>query len=1357
MSDLADRIARLAPEKRAQLEARLAERLSGRAAPPPIPRRAEAGPCALSFAQERLWFLDQLEPGPPVYNVVSAFRLAGTLDADAFGVALSAVVARHQALRTTFRSVDGTPQQVVALETAVTLAQADWASLAEGEVRRRLEEEARRPFDLSRDPLLRATLARLSPQEHILLLVVHHIAADGWSVGILHRELGELYAARRAGREPGLPELPIQYADFALWQRQWLEGEVLERQLAYWKRQLADSAPLEFPVDHPRPRVPTQRGARLAVEVPAELCDALRALSRREGASLFMILLAAFQVLLHRYTGREDIAVGTPVAGRTRLETEGLIGFFVNTLVLRAHLGSDLTFRKTLARVRDMALDAYAHQDVPFERLVEALHLERSLSLTPLFQVMFGFHNALPRELELPGVEVSRLEIHTGTAKFDLALALEEAATGLRGFLEYSLDLFEADTAGRLWGHYVTLLEAAARNPDERISRLPLMTEPERRQILVEWNDTRRPYPQACLHELFEAQAARQPQVTAAVFEGREISYGELDRRANQVAHQLLSLGVGPEALVGICTERSLEMLVGLVGILKAGGAYVPLDPAYPAERLQFMLEDAQVRALLVAEKRAQRLRAVAVPVIVLESAGRGFPEEKPPGGPAPGNLAYVMYTSGSTGKPKGVEIEHRNVVGFLHSFRPLTFEDERRIGTNVASFSFDTSVEEIFAPLCFGGTVHIIRPEHSMDARYFARYLVEQGINFSYIVPDMLERLAGELSNLRDRLKLRCVVTGLAPKRQRTLQAFRNLSSSLRLLNAYGPTEVTYGATAFEFQAASEPDREVPIGRPFANYQVYIVDGELQPVPIGVAGELLIGGVGVARGYWNRPELTAEKFMPDPFSNLPGARLYRSGDLARYRPDGNIEFLGRLDNQVKIRGYRVEPGEIEAALEQHPGVERAVVTARESPAGDQRLVAYVIPTPAQDVSAAGLRSFLRDQLPGYLVPTAFRFLETLPLMVNGKIDWKALPAPDWTSAGRDEALVAPRDALEARLVRIWEKVLGVSPIGIRDSFFDLGGHSLLAVSLFAEMEKAFARRLPLATLFQAPTVEQLARVLAAEGLVPSWSALVPIQPQGSGPPLFCVHAADGQVLLYRDLARHLGPHQPLYGLQAVGMGGTEPPLARIEDMAARYIEEVRMVQPHGPYFLAGYCTGAFVALEMARRLQLSGHRVALLACINTDAGWREVRSFRDSLKYHFRRLSRLGLEQWITYVLWRIGYRMMRLRSTFLEIVCYLYSAAGKPLPNGLLRTHIQELNHRAGVGYVPQIYRGQVTCFQGASHALADPLPFWQRVATGGVEVRLVPGGSTGVLQEPNVRRLAESLLACLEKARTAQPGDL
>jgi len=855
-----------------------------------IPRRGGADPGPLSFAQERLWFLDQLEPQSPVYHIVEAVQWKGPLDRNPLHKALEALVARHESLRTVFRSVEGVPRQVVTPARAVPFEVIDLPDQGWGEeeLQRRLRERSRRPFDLSRDLMLRVTLLQVGEDEYRLLLVVHHIASDGWSMGVLLRELGILYEAFRTGQPPSLPELPIQYRDFAQWQREWLQGEALEKQLAYWRERLAGApAMLQLWTDHPRPSQPSRAGARETVVLEEGLTASLAALSKREGATLFMTLLAGFQALLHRYTGQTDLAVGSPIANRNQAETEGLIGFFVNTLVLRTDLSGDPSFREVLRRVRERALEAYEHQDLPFQKLVAALEPERSLSYSPLFQVMFVLQNAPAEGLRLEGVSARQLPVDTGTAKLDLTVSLEEVEGRIQGWVEYSTDLFEAVTIRRMIGHYETLLAAAALDPEKRVSALPMLTQPERRQILVEWNDTQREYPQKCVHELFEEQARRTPSAVAVTFEDQSLTYRDLDRKSNQLAHQLRKLGVERETRVALCVTRSPHMVVGLLGILKAGGAYVPLDANYPDQRLAFMLEDSGAEVLLTQGSLKDALPVTKSQVFLLDeslepAASGTLPA--PVGGVTADNLAYIMYTSGSTGTPKGVAVIHRGIVRLLFG------TDFARLGAaevflQLAPLSFDASTFEIWGALLHGGRC-VLFPESTPTAESLGRVMKKQGVSTLWLTASLFNAVMDESPQALSHVQ-QLLVGGEAlsvPHVRRALE----LLPGTRLVNGYGPTEGTTFTCCNPIpRKAITAGASIPIGRPIANTRVYILNSHLQPVPIGVAGELHIGGDGLARAYLNQSELTASKFIPDPFGDEPGSRLYRTGDLDAICPTG--------------------------------------------------------------------------------------------------------------------------------------------------------------------------------------------------------------------------------------------------------------------------------------------------------------------------------------------------------------------------------------------------------------------------------------------------------------------------------------
>ena len=1092
MNDLSHRIATLSPEERALLELQLKNREAARATRRVIPHRGAIGACPLSFAQQRLWFLDQLEPASPVYNVVKAVRVNGRFDVDVLQQTLDTIVARHEVLRTTFPAVDDNPVQKIAENRHVELTLSDLRILPAGEreveLHRRTTAEARRPFNLAQDLMLRVTVLQLDEQEYVLLFVVHHIAFDGWSIGILFRELVALYTAFSAGQPSPLPELPIQYADFAVWQRQWLQEEELNSQLTYWKRQLGGTLPiLEVPTDRPRPAVQAYHGARHLFVLPTSLSKALKTFSRQQRVTLFMALLAAFQTLLRRYTGQDDILVGSPIAGRTRIETELLIGFFVNTLVLRTDLSGNPTFRELLRRVQEVALQAYAHQELPFEKLVEELRPERNLSHSPFFQVMFVLQNTPTTTLNLTGLTVTSLEVDREMAMFDLTLSMVEETNSLRGFIEYNTDLFDAATISRMLGHWQTLLQGIVTNPDQRLSDLPILTEAERQNLLIEWNKTQREYSKdESVHELFQAQVERTPEAMAVVFEDQSLSYRELNARANQLAHYLRKLGVGPDVLVAICLERSMEMVVGILGILKAGGVYVPLDPNYPRERLAFMLEDTQALILLTQRELMENVPNYSGKILCLDSDREDISRESQENlsvQTTSGNLAYVIYTSGSTGQPKGTLIDHsalaRHCLDIALHYE-LSAHD--RV-LQFASLSFDTALEQLFPTLISGATV-ILRDTTLWEPHEVLRRLSDLRITVADFPTAYWRQTLQALSQTtkpHDGAIPRLVIAGGEAMVPKDLALWKHTPlSPAQLLNAYGPTETTVTATTFDvvpLLTASQLPARVPIGRPLANRSVFVLDQSRNPVPIGIAGELYIGGAGLARGYLNRPELTAEKFIPDPFSREPGARLYRSGDLARYLPDGNIEFLGRSDHQVKLRGYRIELGEIETILGQHPCVRDTVVLVREDSPGDQRVVAYVVPHGAS-VSGSELRRFLTTKLPEYMIPTVFVMLDALPVTPNGKIDRQALPRPDHSRPALAEDYVAPQTPVEVLLATIWAEVLKVKRVGIRDNFFALGGHSLLATMVIARINNQFHLEVPLRSLFECQTVAALATLI---------------------------------------------------------------------------------------------------------------------------------------------------------------------------------------------------------------------------------------------------------------------------------------
>jgi amino acid adenylation domain-containing protein len=1072
-----------------------------------IARSSETGLCPsqqlpLSFAQQRLWFLNELEPNSPFYNIPAAVRLEGKLNLAALEQSFNEILRRHEVLRTNFRTVKGQAIAVISPATPQFLSVIDLSELPaaqhETQARQLALAEAQQPFNLEADTLLRVKLLRLSEQEYVTLLTLHHIVSDEWSIDVLVRELATLYQAFCQGKPSPLPEIEIQYADFAAWQRQWFEGEVLESQLAYWLKQL-DGAPgvLELPTDYPRPAIQSSRGATYSFCLSKDQSLALKSLSRQQGSTLFMTLLAAFKTLLHRYTGSNDIVVGSPIANRNHSQIEGLIGFFVNTLVLRTNLADNPSFLEVLHRVKEVALGAYTHQDTPFELLVEKMQPQRDLSHTPLFQVMFALQNAQNSEIELPGLTLSTLETDSGTAKFDLTLDMRETEEGLVGTLEYSIDLFEPQTIQRMAGHLQTLLGSVIANPEQRLSELHLLTAEEQSQLIVEWNQTQVEYSSdQCIHRLFEKQVEKTPDAVAVIFENEQLTYRQLNQRANQLAHYLQKLGVGAEMLVGICVERSLDMAIALLGILKAGGAYVPLDPDQPQQRLNFMLQDAECSVLLTQKQLTETLRTYTGKVIYLDADWKLIAQEQesnPTSNVQATNLAYLIYTSGSTGKSKGVMVEHSSLVNAYYSWeKAYQLDSQVRCHLQMANFSFDVFTGDFVRALCSGGKLVLCPRELLLESQQLYELMCQQQVDCAEFVPVVFRNLVEYLEKSQQKLDfMRLVICGSDSWYGAEYQRFRAvLGEDTRLINSFGVTEATIDSSYFEpttGELASE--QLVPIGRPYANSKLYILDANLQPVPIGVMGELYIGGNGLARGYHNRPDLTAEKFIPNIFSQKPQARLYKTGDLVRYLPDGNIEFLGRIDNQIKLRGFRIELGEIEALLSQNPAVSETVVVVREDIPGNKRLVAYIVANSILQTSE--IRNFLKDKLPNYMIPSAFMQLDVLPLTPNGKIDRRTLPAP----VTEEQVVQTQRTPIEEVLAGIWTEILSRECIGNHDNFFDLGGHSLLATQVISRIRDTFKIEMPLSYLFDSPTIAECAQRIETKIRTGEKLEIPPIKP----------------------------------------------------------------------------------------------------------------------------------------------------------------------------------------------------------------------------------------------------------------------
>lgn len=1312
----------------------------------------------LSMAQKRLWFLEQLTPGTPAHNIASGLRLEGELDVPALQRAVDAVIVRHETLRTAFITLQREVFQAASRTAQVEVPLVDLRAVPESSREREAYQaayaESRRPFDLEECPLLRLLLLRLRDTEHILLFTTHHLVSDGWSLGLLVEETVEFYEAELDDRNCRPPPLPIQYADYVEWQRELLGGEEMARQVRYWKARLAGSTPLlELPADRMRPAEPSFDGAALAVPLSAALVDGLKRLAQREETTLFTVLLAAFHVLLFRYTNQPDISIGISVAGRGHVEVEALIGLFVNTLVIRADMAGNPRFTDFLAQVRNMTLEAYANQDVPFEQVVEEVHPQRSSTYNPLFQVMMTTLEAPRRGARFQALKAHPYAIEVSTSVFDLAAFVMEAADGTLWWrLQYSTALFDAARIRRMIAHYLILLNGIVRYPERRIGDLALLTPEEQEQFSV-WNSTAAEYPKRCVHHLIADQAARTPERIAVICGETQLTYDGLHRCGQSVAVALRSAGIGRGSRVAICLERSVEMVGGILGVLYAGAAYVPLDPAWPAARLSVVMEEAGATVLLTGRGPAERWPRNAARQVLIEEARvlrtrDGVAELDPQD---PESLAYIIFTSGSTGKPKGVCVPHRALVNLLCSVQQEPRLDAHDRLLAVTNLCFDISALELFLPLISGAQLVIASQETVMDGARLLGSLRRHAITVMQATPATWQLLIGAGWERPDgELKVLCGGEALPAGLARKLTA-----RSDSVWNLYGPTE----ATVWSSLSRVRRDGPVTIGRPIRNTQFYVLDSRMQLVPVGVRGELYIGGHGLATGYLNQPELTSEKFVPNPF-DPGGGLLYRTGDEARYRADGEIEYLGRMDLQIKIRGFRIELGEIESAALQQPGIRQAMAMVREDRPGDRRLVSYVLPEPGAAVRASDVRAALRDRLPDFMVP-AVVVLDSWPLTARGKIDFARLPAE---SAEERIAGGKPRNRIERRLLAIWQQVLGRDGIGITDNFFDLGGHSLLVMELLARIDRAFGRRLPVAAVFKAQTVEQMAAAIGEQSWKPKLS-LVPVQAHVDRLPLFIIPLAEGSAFGFIELARSLGSRQPVYVLESAGISGEGKPLERVEDIARHFLQEIRTVQPKGPYRLAGFCVGGIVAFEMARQLVGAGEEAPLLMLIET---WHpksipELRGAPHVLRpfLFFVRGAMRHLRALLSHPPRQAGHYFRAKSGILKEMLLYRDVYRGDRYKRN--RDLVFEANYRAGSSYIPGPYAGRIVHIV-AGNLKVDPATdtrlVWRGLAAGGCEmVGTSAARLFDLLRQPQVKELADRLAERLVEfeARAAETSTL
>lgn len=1318
-----------------------------------ISPREKTSAAPLSFSQQRLWFLEHLDQESSAYTIPFTLSLHGHLDFQALEKSIEEILRRHDVLRATFPTAEGLPVQRILPATSFTLPQVDLTALPEeqkkSELQRITREGLLQPFDLIHGPLVRIMLLRKNRAEHELFLAMHQLVFDRRSIGVFCRELGSLYETFSTGRPSSLPELSVQYSDFAAWQRQRLQGEVLDQQLSFWKHEINGLSKLQLPLDRSRPPVQSFVAGTHSFQLPRDLTESLLSLSRQQDSPLSMVLLSAFYALLHRYTGQNDIVLGVPADNRTHQEIDGLIGFLENSLVIRIDTSGNPVFRELLSRVKIKLLAAYAHQDLPFEKLVSELQSDRDLSHSPLYQVMFSFSHEPDFSLHMSGLQTTALKTDITRTRFDLSIHLTDDMDGLKGTFEFNSDLFNKATIGRMAGHYQRMLEGIVVDPDQRLSELPLLTEAEQHQLLVQWNDTATDYPRdRFIHELFEEQAEKTPEATAVVFEDQHLTYGELNAKAGRLAVYLKKQGVGPDVLVGICVERGLDMFIGILGILKAGGAYLPLDPSFPHDRLAIMIEDADPKIVLTQHTLQESLPSYDYQSICLDSVDMNVEEEMPLLPVEQPNLAYLIYTSGSTGKPKGVQIPHRAVVNLLISMRNLLGITKADTLLAVTTLSFDMSVPDLFLPLITGASIVIARRDVAADGEQLSELLTKTGTTVMQATPVTWQMLIQ--SGWKGSETLKVLIGGETLSKALAEQLMVRSGS---LWNLYGPTETTVWSSGAKITAGYP----ITIGRPLANTQVYILDQYQKMVPIGVSGEICIGGDGLSPGYLNRPELTAEKFIPDPFSGNTGSRLYRTGDLARYLPDGNIEHLGRMDFQVKIRGFRIELGEIEALLKLQSAVRDAVVVTREDTPGDKRLVAYVLPHDSSQMRTDDLRSYLMEKLPNFMVPSAFVIVASFPLTLNAKVDRKALPAPDKATQQSGREFVPPDTKIERELKKIWESSLNLETIGVTDNFFELGGHSLLAVRLVSEIRKSLGIKIPVIAMFQFPTIRQLAGIIRKEGGAERSSSLIPIRPDGTRTPFFWIHGQDSDA----TLPKYLDTDQPLYGLVHQGMDGAPVRYQTVEEIAAHYLREIRTVHPKGPYYLGGYCFGGLIALEIAHQLSKQEDTAPLLFLLDlpsesfpsaTSGNTGMPDTFGLRVNYHSSKILLLPGSQKITYVIrkipnaynWIISRIMTRVEKKVKLGFCNLLHRIGFHLPVSFRSFYLMDIYDRATRKYTPKPCAGRVVvCHSIESCHSVPPDTF----TTGGVEIFPVHGSMhENLTHEPFVKIWGDYLNRCL-----------
>lgn len=1318
-----------------------------------VPKRPARDSAPLSFAQRQIWLMDRISPGNPAYGTPIAYRLTGQLDVPALERSVNELIRRHEVLRTTFAIVDAEPRQIIhpTCTVKLTIVPLDRLSSEDREQRARelATEEARFRWNLADLPLIRVLVFKLSSNEHILLVNVHHILGDGISLQLMLSELDKHYRRFTENGQNSLPDLAIQYADFAAWEQQCAAGKDYSREIEFWTQHLTGPVPvLELPADLPRPLSQSFNGSNIFFEIPNTVVRELAALGAREGCTAFVTLLAAFQVLLQRYSHGEEVLLGTPVSMRAPIGTEPLIGNFLNVIPLRCDLSGNPTFLEILRRSRRTTLRAFGRASLPFEKIVENIRIHREASRNPIFQALMEVLPPAPSQIG--DLHVEWFPFDLGFAQFDLSFHVLEHTRGYLCRFEYCTDLFKADTVQRLTLNFQELLSSIVEDPTQKIATIRLLSASEKKQ-LVAWNSTSRPYArERCLHELFEITAENKPHHVAIECGGISLTYGELNSRANRLARYLIASGVRTEDLVGIYLERSIDLVVGMLAVLKAGSAYVPLDPLFPPERLAYMIEDARISTILTQSELQEAFATEGKTIIRLDTDAAKVDAESARNPNLPlrsSSLAYTIYTSGSSGRPKGVMIEHRSLVNCLSSMQNEPGFDPADVLVAVTTASFDIAALEIFLPLISGGKLVIASRAQAMDGSSLTELLERSRATMLQATPVTWKMLIDVDWKPAPNFKMLCGGEALGRDLAEEL-----LTRGGQLWNMYGPTETTIWSSVHRVRSAKGP---VPIGPPIANTQFYVVSDHFEPVPIGVPGELLIGGDGLARGYRNRSELTSERFVT---KQLAGSeeRVYRTGDLAKFRSDGTIDFLGRRDFQVKVRGYRIELEEIEHVLAAHDSVKDAAVIAWDDQENEPRLVAYYVPLPGCTPADADLRKHLRRTLPEYMCPSLFIRLQSFPLTPNGKLDRKAFPCPEFSGTEVSPRRVSAQSALESEITEIWETMLN-RPVGLDDDFFELGGYSLLAARMFVLIEKKLGVKLPLALLLQCPTVRSLATKIEQKTRPAYSTSLVPIRARGTKPALFLVHGAEGNVLLYKNLAECLGADQPVYGLQSSGLDGGEVSEGTIESIATKYLEEIRSVQPRGPYYLGGYCLGGTIALEIAQQLRRRGESVALLAMIETyniksvpPVSWPLALIQKiQNIYFHGRNILLSGGD--LAFLLEKLKVEISRFK-VHLDILCTRIGGRFRQRSGpSYLHLRIRDANHRMQLAYDPTPYDGRIALFRSATcfAGFNDPYYGWKPFAMLGISVVELQNYPHGSLNHPFVKAVAGALKNEIDEA--------